>query len=304
MSKYYGIYLKGKVKEPLDLTKLTNFERSGNLKSNKLYTLKELIKLTTKYDDEIDFKIALFYSGIIELNDIERGISIRGMNEGKLGKSKDIVYKPCIDLFRPQVIKDIYLNRTSLPRDYDFLEKLINEFTPYGLSYDIGRHTGEIFLEEINNILINHNPEYCYEEQLRGTMNDFINHKMYFVLGEGIPNGYDRKISYRYRMNGNNKMVDLHSLYKLVLFYIHNGNDKSFKNGKATEEELTKLKIEIEKAILERQQAYDKYVKEALALAEQDRIMFSDATTQSKHKSRVKKLKNDINGQLTIKEDE
>ena len=105
-------------------------------------------------------------------------------------------------------------------------------------------------------------------------------------------------------MNGNNKMVDLHSLYKLVLFYIHNGNDKSFKNGKATEEELTKLKIEIEKAILERQQAYDKYVKEALALAEQDRIMFSDATTQSKHKSRVKKLKNDINGQLTIKEDE
>ena len=38
MSKYYGIYLKGKVKEPLDLTKLTNFERSGNLKSNKLYT--------------------------------------------------------------------------------------------------------------------------------------------------------------------------------------------------------------------------------------------------------------------------
>ena len=65
MSKYYGIYLKGKVKEPLDLTKLTNFERSGNLKSNKLYTLKELIKLTTKYDDEIDFKMALFYSGII-----------------------------------------------------------------------------------------------------------------------------------------------------------------------------------------------------------------------------------------------
>ena len=55
MSRFYGIYLKGKPNEPLDLTKLTNFERTGNLKSPKLYTLKELIKLTTKYDSELDF---------------------------------------------------------------------------------------------------------------------------------------------------------------------------------------------------------------------------------------------------------
>ena len=37
MTRFYGIYLKGKPNEPLDLTKLTNFERTGNLKSPKLY---------------------------------------------------------------------------------------------------------------------------------------------------------------------------------------------------------------------------------------------------------------------------
>ena len=108
MTRFYGIYLKGKPNEPLDLTKLTNFERTGNLKSPKLYTLKELIKLTTKYDSELDFKYALFRSGIIDINDITKDLSIRGIKENnKVGKPKEIVYKPCIDLFRPQVIKEL-----------------------------------------------------------------------------------------------------------------------------------------------------------------------------------------------------
>ena len=45
MSRFYGIYLNGKPNEPLDITKLANFERTGNLKSPKLYTLKEWITI-------------------------------------------------------------------------------------------------------------------------------------------------------------------------------------------------------------------------------------------------------------------
>lgn len=300
MSRYYGIYLKGKVKEPVDVTRLFNFERTGNLKSNKIYTLKELIKLTTKYNNEEDFKIALVYSGIIDLDDITRELSIRSIDNGKLGKPREVVYKTCIDLFRPQVIKEVYLNKTTLPRDNTFLDELVKEFTPYGKSHDTGRYTGEIFLEEINNILINYNPEYYYEEQLRGAMNDFINHKIYYVLGEGMPNGYDRRINYKYRMNGNNKMVDLHNLYKLVLFYIHNSNDKSFTLGEASKEELINLKKEIEKDIQDRQTAYDRYAKEALLLAEEDMAMF---TSENKPKTRTRRKNNNLQGQMSIEED-
>ena len=92
------------------------------------------------------------------------------------------------------------------PMHADALQ-LIEEFKPYPISHDIGRHTSEIFLDEINNIMINYDPECSYDEKMKEIMNNFINHEMYFVLGETSPNGYDRKIHYRYRTdkNTNNK---------------------------------------------------------------------------------------------------
>ena len=54
MARYYGIFVKGSAKadEMLDLTSTCEFERTSNLKSNKLYYLKEIIKLTSKFDNE------------------------------------------------------------------------------------------------------------------------------------------------------------------------------------------------------------------------------------------------------------
>lgn len=305
MSRFYGIYLKGKPNEPLDLTKLIDFERTGNLRSPKLYTLKELIKLTTKYDSELEFKYALFRSGIIDINDITKDLSIRGIKENnKVGKPKEIVYKPCIDLFRPQVIKELYLNKTDLIKDYEFLKKLIKEFKPYPVSHDIGRYTSEIFLDEINNIMINYDPECFYDEKMKEIMNNFINHEMYFVLGETSPNGYDRKIHYRYRTdkNTNNKIIDLHSLYKLVLFYIHNSNDKRLVTGKATPLELQELKQSIEREIKKRQLDYEKYVREAIQLAEQDMEMLSKYQEENKPKVK-KRARKEIVGQIKIEEE-
>ena len=305
MSRFYGIYLKGKPNEPLDITKLANFERTGNLKSPKLYTLKELIKLTTKYDSELDFKYALFRSGIIDINDITRDLSIRGIKENnKVGKPKEIVYKPCIDLFRPQIIKELYLNKTDLIKDYEFLKKLIEEFKPYPISHDIGRHTSEIFLDEINNIMINYDPECSYDEKMKEIMNNFINHEMYFVLGETSPNGYDRKKYYKYRTDKktNNKLVDLHSLYKLVTFYINNSNDKRLVTGKATSLELKELKQSIEKEREDYQLSYEKYAREALQLAEQKKAMFSQYQEENKPKAK-RRTKKEISGQIKIEEE-
>lgn len=254
MARFYGIYIKGNPNEILDLTRLPNFERTSNYKSPKLYSLKDLLKLTTSYDNEMTFKLDLFYNNIISLDDITREIVIRSCGntkeDKKMGKPKDIIYKSCIDLFKPAVLKEAYLSKTILPRDYKFLINLIKEFRPYNISYDTARHTSEIFVDEIKSILIyyNQSPDCDCTEQLKLSINNFINHEMYYVIGEESPNGYDRQAKYKYRTDNKTgkKSTNIQSMYKLVLFYIHNSNDTRFINNNINIQELNNINHTIE----------------------------------------------------------
>ena len=312
MSRFYGIYVKGKPNKILNLTKLTNFERTSCYKSEKLYTLKDIIKLTTNYDDELDFKTALFYSGIIELDDITKDIVVRSsgnsIEDQKIGKINDVIYKPCINLFKPSVLKELYLRKIDLPNDYGFLMNLVKEFKPYGISHDTGRRTSEVFIDEIYNILINYerNPEYVDISLLQRAINDFINHEIYYVIGENTPNGYDRQAKYKYRINDKNgkKLVDLHSMYEFALFYIHNNN---LVNGKVSFNKLQGFKSEIVEELIRKRKEEQAYLEEALLLAEQDRKMFSNycdednENNKSKSKIRKRKLPN-IDGQIKLED--
>lgn len=304
MSRFYGIYVKGKPNNILDLTKLSNFERTSNYKSEKLYTLKDIIKLTTNYNNELDFKTALFFSNVISLEDITKEIVIRSCGNSKedtkVGKPRDIVYKSCIDLFKPSTIKETYLSKTNLPQDYEFLKKLLNEFRPYSPSGDTQRCTSEVYYDAIYNILINYERNPFIKEDLKNAMNNFINHEIYYVLGESTPNGYDRKVQYQYRTNKKTgkKQLDLHSIYKLALFYINNSNDNRFVSGKASYEESQRLKQEIETEINKEELKRLKYQKEALLLAEQDRKMFQE---KNKPKTRTRKI-TDIEGQMKLED--
>lgn len=307
MARFYGIFLKGNPNKILDLTKLTNFERTSTYKSEELYTLKDITKLTTKYNNEIDFKETLFYSGIISLEDITKDIVIRSRgnskNDKKIGKPRDIIYKPCIDLFRPSVIKELYLNKTNLPEDYEFLKKILNDFRTYNISHDTQRYTSEVYYDAIYNILINYEKGYFSKEELKNTMNNFLNHEIYYVIGESTPNEYDKSVQYQYRTDKKTgrKQVDLHSMYKLALFYINNSNDNKLVSGKADNEQLLGLKQEIEEDIKEKELARLKYLKEALLLAEQeqDRSMFSE---ENKPKTKKRNLSNEITGQIKIED--
>lgn len=311
MSRFYGIYVKGKPNNILDLTKLSNFERTSNYKSEELYTLKDIIKLTTEYDDELDFKLALFYSNVIPLEDITKDIVVRSCgnskDDKKIGKAMDIIYKPCIDLFRPSFIKELYLSKTNLPEDCEFLKNLLNEFRPYSSSMDTQRYTSEVYYDAIYNILINYEKGYFSKEELKKAMNNFLNHEIYYVIGESTPNGYDKSVQYQYRTDKKTgkKQIDILSLYKLVSFYINNSNDNRLVSGKADYKQLLGLKQEIEEDINKRELERLKCLKEALLLAEQDRLMFSEGEEEDnldKPKTKKRNLSNEIIGQMKIED--
>ena len=72
--------------------------------------------------------------------------------------------------------------------------------------------------------------------------------------------------------------------------------------GKDTPLELQELKQSIERDIKKRQLDYEKYVREALLLAEQDREMFSQYQEENKPKVK-RRTKKEISGQIKIEEE-
>ena len=158
MARYYGIFVKGRAKasEMLDLTSICEFERTSNLKSNKLYYLKEIVKLTSKFDNEYEFKKALFESGVISLEDVTKELSIRAKGEdNKVGKSRyPLIYKPLLDLFRPRVIREKYMEKSDITKNYLFLKKLVDTYSwNRTATRDTNRYNSEIIIDEIKSII-------------------------------------------------------------------------------------------------------------------------------------------------------
>lgn len=325
MARYYGIFVKGTAKadEMLDLTSICEFERTSNLKSNKLYYLKEIIKLTSKFDNEYEFKKALFESGVISLEDVTKELSIRAKGEdNKVGKSRyPLIYKPLLDLFRPRVIREKYMEKSDITKNYLFLKKLVDTYSwNRTATRDTNRYNSEIIIDEIKSIIINYDPNYAFNEEhkkyynehiefynnrIRALLEDFVNHEIFYVIGES-PNPNERKTNNVYRLdkNSNKKSIDFYSLYKLIAFFINNSHDPSLVTGRVSEDTLKSLKEEITNEINRRKEEYERYVKEALLLAEQDEEMFSqreDSNLQiNKPKIRKRKKDNNIEGQISF----
>lgn len=325
MARYYGIFVKGSAKadEMLDLTSTCEFERTSNLKSNKLYYLKEIIKLTSKFDNEYEFKKALFESGVISLEDITKELSIRAKKEdNKVGKTRyPLIYKPLSELFIPKVIREKYIKKCDVQKDYIFLKKLVNAYSWNRTNTrDTNRYNSEVIIDEINSIILNYDPNYMFSEnhqkyyneskefynnKIKTLLEDFVNHEIFYVIGQ-IPNPTERKMDNVYRLdkNSNKKSIDLYGLYKLVCFYINNSSDSSLVTGKVSEDTLQSLKEEMVTEINKRRKEYERYVKEALLLAEEDRQRFSivDNNISKKDKPKIRKRKkdNNIEGQISL----
>lgn len=328
MAKYYGIFVKGtaNVDDMLDLTSFHEFERTGNLKSNKLYYLKEIIKLTSKFDDECNFKYALFRNGLISLDDITKELSIRSKGDNnKAGKKRyPLIYRPLLDLFRPEVIRKKYISKFDVVENYDFLKALVNNYSGYRKPYqDYSRYTSEVIIDEINSIIKNYDPKFNFDREhtehyrehkeyfnnkIKELLENFVNHEMFYVVGY-IPNAYDRKLNnvYRKEKNSNKKSVDFYSLYKLISFLIDNDKNISLTAGKASDLELLYLKKEIICEIEEERVERKKYEEEAIRLAEEDAKQFStlnndciNNTISKKVKKKKRKIDNNIEGQITF----
>lgn len=316
MPRYYGIFTKGtaNTEEMLNLTLMFGFERTSNLKSDKLYYLKEIIKLTSKFSNECEFKYALFRNGIIGLDDITKELSVRSNGDGvKAGKNRmPLIYNPSLDLFRPSVLRAKYIEKFDVQENYHFLKELVNKYSGHHIIQDKSRYTSEVIIDEINSIIMNYNPnsnfdnnhiEYYsnnkeyFNNRIKALLEDFINYEVFYVI-DRTPNSADRKMSNIYRKGKDSKkIIDFYSLYKLVVFYIYKSNDPSLVNGIASSEELQDLKIRIINEIEESKRAQRKYEEEAVLLAEEDIKMFSSQYDEERAKPKSKARKKQIEGQ-------
>lgn len=294
MARFYGIYIKDGFgrNRIINLSLVSGFERTGNLKSNKLYFLKEIINLTSKYDNECDFKYVLYVNGVIELDDINKEIFICSKDkDDKPGKIRlPIIYKSLSKLFEPNNLKMKYMEKCDVTEDYYFLEKLVKYYSRYRTGYkDSKRYTSEIIIDEINSIIKNYNPsgkfnrehiDYYtkykdyFSKRVKELLDDFVNHEVFYVIGK-TPSTYERKVSNVYRIDKktNEKQIDLYSLYKLVVFFVESFNNNASLMGKACDIELEKLKEELtllENEINLRKEEREQYKKEAILLAEED----------------------------------
>lgn len=324
MSRYYGMFVKGtaKTEQMLDLTTIPEFERTGNLKSSKLYYFKELIKLTSQFDNEIKLKYYLYRRGLIKFDDITKELSMRSVDNGKVGKNRlPLIYKPLLELFKPKVLREKYVEKFDVEENYYFLEGIVSKFSGYRHSVnDKKRYSSEIIIDEIYSIIKNYDPtmnfdekhkEYFHEHKdyfnnrLKFLLSEFVNHEIFYVIGK-MPNSYNRVEVNVYRKEINSetgkehKCVDLYSLYKLVLYLVSNDKNLSMTTGIASEKELIALKEVIVDEIEQERLKREKYTKEAIELAEQDREMFSSQYNDSKIKKRTRKINKEIEGQETF----
>lgn len=120
MAYYLTIANKGEYKK-LNLLLLEGFIKTSKFKGEAL-SLDELDDLTSKYQDEYEFKKKLYQAGIISIDEITKELSIRRKQNNNLIKVKyGLIYQK-----ESKYLDQLYLRSIliSKQRDYTFLEKL------------------------------------------------------------------------------------------------------------------------------------------------------------------------------------
>lgn len=125
MAYYLTIKEKNNNYKLLDITPLEEFQRLTKFKNNS-YSLEEIDKFTSKFDNEITLKAKLYNSGVITLEEIEKDIEIRTKKNGKLEK---VMYGLVYNNMQ-KYLNDYYLRIKilELQNDINFIKKLLNHY--------------------------------------------------------------------------------------------------------------------------------------------------------------------------------
>lgn len=139
---YFMMIKKGKEYKKLDIVSLDSFERLSYLKGNSM-SLKEIDSFTSKFKNEIDFKTYLCQKGVLDVEDINREISIRRKNKEEYIKVRyGLVYSDDKKYLDP-----IYLRKEIMDKqnNIEFMTKLVD--------YYRSSHNGQSMLYAIRAIL-------------------------------------------------------------------------------------------------------------------------------------------------------
>lgn len=162
MAYYLMISNKDEYKS-IDITRLDTFNKTSKY-IGAAYSLSEIDTFTMKYKDEIELKKDLYESGIIDIDEICKEITIRRKEKDKYIKVKyGLAYKE-----RTKYFDQIYLRSTILSKqtDYEFIAKLASY---YRNSY-------------VNSININILSFIAYNKinnEVDKVLNDFIERELY-----------------------------------------------------------------------------------------------------------------------------
>lgn len=162
MAYYLMISNKDEYKS-IDITGLDTFNKTSKY-IGAAYSLSEIDTFTMKYKDEIELKKDLYESGIIDIDEICKEITIRRKEKDKYIKVKyGLAYKE-----RTKYFDQIYLRSTILSKqtDYEFIAKLSSY---YRNSY-------------VNSININILSFIAYNKinnEVDKVLNDFIERELY-----------------------------------------------------------------------------------------------------------------------------
>lgn len=184
----------------LDISLLNYFTRLSKFKDSSSYSLNEIDKFTSYFDNEISFREYLYNSDIITIDEITKDLSIRMKKDGKLIKvDYGLVFSDVKKYFDEIYLKAYILSKQN---DYVFLNKLLAR---YRSSYCNNEN-----IALIRNIMLGNNNCSMYK-----ALNDFIFNEIY-------SRHYNKEIyEYEYTL----KYKSLHDLAMFVYNYENRCNE-------------------------------------------------------------------------------
>lgn len=218
MAYYLTIKEKNNYKA-LDITSLEEFIRFSKFK-NASYSLDEIDKLTSKFNNESEFKKRLFEKGIINREEITKKIEIRIKLSGKLKiVHYGLIYREEAKYLDIQYLKSKIL---SFQNDRGFLNKLLN--------YYRGSHEQES-LRQIAALLSGYAGS---DLNMYASLNQFINDE---IFNKNYQTG---EVTLKYK--------SLHDLAMFVCNYERNSGTQTLTEKDDRIKELEALKQELIKA--------------------------------------------------------
>ena len=211
---YYLTIKKNNKIIPIDISRLSEFSKKSNY-VNGGFSLEEIDSCTMMFNNEYFFKETLYNKGLIELDDINKELSIRNKRKDSLNRVRyGIAYRDSFKYFDIYRLKYILLSRQN---DKVFLEKL--------LSYYRNSYTNNLNISKIRYAINTNNKE---------------------LLNKALEEFYIREVSKIDKTTGELKL-NYKPLHDLAMFIYNYEKTKSKEeNGITKEEDILERKLTLE----------------------------------------------------------